>query len=87
MWTGAVPRESESKREKEEEHLLFTKWGYSERLKGADAKALGDFASLLFTIYVSLPILGLRRSPGLTRPGIPKLGTGLSLREARWECS
>lgn len=85
---GTVPRESESKREKEEEHfLLFTKQGHSEILKGADAKVLGDFASLLFAIYVSFPLLGPSRSLGLTHPGLPKLGTGLGLGEARWECS
>lgn len=85
-----MPRESESKKEKKkkEEHLLlFIKYGHTEILKGADAKALGDFASLLFAVYVSLPLLGPSRSLGLTHPGIPKLGTGLSLREAWWECS
>lgn len=50
-------------------------------------RPLEIFVSLLFAVYGSLPLLGQSRSLGLIYPGFPKLGTGQSLGEARWECS
>lgn len=56
IWTGAVPRESESKRETEEEHLLlFPKQGHSELLEGGERhQGPWRFLSLSYLLFMGL---------------------------------